>query len=241
MLSWNIAKADTFLFWYPGGAGSTEDAKSVLEIFCEGINESVKGLKLEGMYINTESEGIAFIKKKRPPVAIISYPTWEKFKSQLPQAKPLLSTNPLPHGKAIENYALYGSQKLDLNTIYTSEPLERKFINATLFPEIKIPATAKVITTDKMLSILRQIASGETKGAAILTPFEVHSIEMLKPKWSENIKRITLSKPIPTAQLFLLNQNWKYADKLKDALLGLTKDSNEILAELRLKGFSEVK
>ena len=229
------------IFWYPGEAGSTEEAQPFLDVFLAYLNDKTQPYVIEGQYFNTIEDGLAYIKKRNPKVGIISFAAWTQYRQQLGQAVDWLSTLPLPHGKSMESYALVGrTQNIGPNIpIFSSEPLTGPFVIEKLFP--RVPANAKLSSTPQLLFTLRRIASGQIEGAAILTPTEAATLKRLTAPWAKGLVTIAQSKPVPTARVVLFDPAWKDAPKLKAALLSAGQDpkAREILVELRLKGFAE--
>jgi hypothetical protein len=236
-------RAAGMIFWYPGEAGSTEEAQPFLDVFLAYLNDKIGPYVIEGQYFNTIEDGLAYIKKSNPKVGIISFAAWIQYRQQLGRPVDWLSTLPLPHGQPMERYALVGRTKtIAPNTpIFSSEPFTIEFVREKLFP--RIPANAKLSSTPQLLYTLRRIASGQIEGAAILTPTEAATLKRLTAPWAKDLLTIAQSEPVPTARVVLFDPEWKGAAKLKEAFLasGTDPKAKEILSELRLKGFAGVR
>ena len=229
------------LFWYPGEAGSTEEGQPVIDAFLDYVNGKIGAGALAGRYVNADAAGIAYVKQQRPAVGIVSYAAWAQHKAELGQATVLLSTLPSPAGQATERYALVGHEgRMPAGAqVLSSEPLAPAFVRAELFPDL--PADAKLAPTTQMLFKLKEIGEGKSNAVAILTPTEAATLAKVSAAWSQGVKTIASSKPVPTARVLLFDPAWKNAAKFKAALLGAAADPNakDILAEMRLKGFAE--
>lgn len=234
------ARQVRMLIWYPGEAGSTAEAEPVLEEFFGYLSAKIAPDSVTGKYFNSVAEGLAYLKRERPAVAIVSYAAWAQNRSALAASKPFLSTLPLPHGSAAERYSLVSrvTQLAPGTPILSSEPLGPGFARGELFPDL--PADAKISGTPQMIAKLKEIGEGRLSAAAILTPSEAAALARLTAPWAQAIKVIGESRPVPTARVILLDENWPGALKLKEALLAGGGDpaAREILDEMRLKGFA---
>ena len=228
------------VFWYPGEAGTTEEAQPVLDTFLDYVSGKVKTVKLTGRYFNTTEDGLSFIAKQKPSLAIISYAAWNANKEKLTNAQVWLATNPLPHGQKEESYFLVGKKPLAASgTAFSSEPLSPEFIKNQLgFSQIQ---NFKQQSTSQILMKLKSIAEGTQAGAAILTPTEGATFQKMTAPWTKSLEIIAKSKAVPTARVVIFNQLPQEANNLRQVLLGLKNEpeAKEILEELRLVGFSE--
>lgn len=233
------ARTVNMLFWYPGEAGSTEEAAPVIDIFFEKINADISPDKIQGKYFNTVDGGLNYIRGEKPIIAIISYPAWIQNANDMKNASVILSTLPLPGDKDTERYALVGHSSAKNNDlpIISSEPLSTAFVRAYLFPNI--PENTKVSQNPQILFNLKKIASGELKSLAILTPTEATTLKKLGAPWTKSLKTMAESKEVPTARVVLFDPAWKGIGKFKKSLVSMNDDEEgrEILNELRLKGF----
>jgi len=238
------ARADEvkMVFWYPGEAGSTEDAQPVMDAFSEYVNGELKPDKLKARYFNTVKGGLDYIASQKPKIGIISYAAWSQNRAKLGGADVFLATLPLPRGKEVQTYSIVGKGKEmpDGGKVYSSEPFTSDFVRANLF--LNFPAGASLVQTDRMFVKLKQIASGEEKALAILTPTEAATLAKLKSDWAKSIDTIEESKPVPTARVVVFDSAWKGKEKLSEILLAAEKDpkASAILEEMRLKGFGKV-
>lgn len=233
------AKDIKMIFWYPGEAGSTNEAQPILDEFIKQVNSKIAPDVISCRYFNTTEGGLSFIKQEKPVVGIISYAAWKQNQATLASAGVVLSTLPIPHGKSTEEYSLVGiDNKIDGKNILTSEPLSASFIHIELFSNI-LPNN-KVTQTPQMLLKLKEIAEGKLDSLAILTPTEAATIAKLSAPWAKAIRVIYTSRPVPTARVVLFDSKWQTFEKFKTTLLTLGNDATnaEILDEMRLKGFS---
>lgn len=236
-----FAAEQYFLFWYPGEAGSTSEAKPMIDLFIEKINEKIAPEKVKGIYINDSAEGLAFIAKQKPAIAIVSFSAWKQNQAAL-NGEVVLSTLPMPSGKNRENYSLVGpSSGKTSNVIFSSEPLSINFVKENLFG--KIPADAKISRSAQILSELKNIGESKSTAMAILTPSETFTLSKLSSPWAKSITTIETSKEVPSARVIVLNGQKALTEKISKVLLdiGKTDEEKEILSELRLKGFSSEK
>jgi len=234
-----FSSSTKMIFWYPGEAGSTEEARPVLRAFFEYLKEKDGSLVLDGSYFNTD-EGLSYIKGKKPEVGILSFFAWTNNRKEFPDAEVLLTILPKPYGKGSENYALVGTGDLkdDGAIVFTSEPLTADYVRSNLFADL--PASVKLTQTASIMQKLKAISSGESPGFAILTPIEAYTLGQVSSEWAKNLKTVATSKPVPSARLILLQPDYKDAEKLKSVLLQMQNDpgAKDILDELRLVGFT---
>lgn len=233
------ARTVDMIMWYPGEAGSTEEAAPVIDLLFEYVNKKITPDKIQGKYFNSVLAGLTYIGSKKPAVAIISYAAWAQNKGKL-QGDVILATLPLPGGAKTESYALVGlSGETARNLpIISSEPLTISFIRSQLFPNIS--ADAKLKEDPQLLFSLKKIADGGLKSQAILTPTEAATLEQISAEWATKIAVIERSKPTPSARVVLFDPAWGKAAAFKDALIKMNGDpeGREILNELRLVGFA---
>lgn len=228
------------VFWYPGEAGSSQEGQPVIDAFLEYLSGKVAPQKISGRYLNTVEAGLSYIRNEKPALGIVSYAAWAQNKEKLPGARAMLATLPLPEGKATERYELValGGRIPARGWIISSEPLSPAFARSELFDAI--PENAKFTQTSQMIFKLKEIAEGKLDAAAVLTPTEAASLSRMKSDWTAKLKRVALSKPVPSARVVLFDPSYD-ASKVKSALLsaGSEPAAAEILSEMRLKGFSE--
>jgi hypothetical protein len=226
------------IFFYPGEAGSTEDAAPILELFFEYLGSKISPFKISGKYFNERTTGIAYIKKDKPTIGIVSYPEMAQNSELYKNADILLLTRPWPDASEFVKYEMVAAKTPPPSEIISSEPMSVEFIKKNLFDNI--PAASIVRTDRRMFFSLKKMASDELEVAAILTPAESYSLSKLSPDWAKNLIKIASSKPMPSAKLVLFSK-WEGTEKLKKALLAMPDDpeGREILNELRLIGFSQ--
>jgi len=232
-----------FAFFYPGEAGSSKEAQPILNAFSEYIDDRISPYAVVCKYYNKLDEGLELIKKANMQLGIISYSTWIQYRAQLPDGTAWLATLPLPGGEQYEAYSMVSREGMPKagSKIFTSEPLGYKFIQEHLFPNLA--GGVKLTRTKQMLFKLKEIAEGKVKGSAILTPMEAYTLSKLSAPWVMNLKMIQTSNKVPTARVVVFDPVWKGRKRLKQVLLKAAKDTEaaDILAELRLKGFAEIK
>ncbi len=236
------AQSAKILFWFPGEAGKTSDAQPILDEFLGMISKQMDQEKLSGTYINDIAEGLAYISREKPKVAVASYFSYVSEKDSI-GADIILSTVTAPAGKTSETYSLVGPANSIATgaRILSTEPLTEEFVRKALFSAI--PPSVKFVQTDQMLIQLKNIGEGRSKDFAILTPSEAFTISKLSFPWAKQIKVIETSRVVPSALVLLLDKSWSGSAKFQKALLefGKSSDEKEILKELRLVGFAKYK
>lgn len=234
------ARAAKMIFWYPGEAGSTEEAQPVLDELFAYLKKKNPKLNITGAYFNTVDGGKSYIKKDKPVLGIISYPAYVMNKDVLGNATVLLATLPRPYGKAMEEYSLVGTKPLADNgqAIYMSEPLSRSFMTSNLYPNL--PASLKLKQTNSVLGKTKKLAKDELKGYALLTPIEAYTLSKMTSPWIINLKTLETSRSIPSAR-FVMFGDYKEKDALIATLMAMQNDpaGKAILEELRLTGFAK--
>lgn len=234
------AKTIKMIFWYPGEAGTTKDAQPILDEFTKFLGDSLRPDTVTGKYFNTVEGGLVFINNERPAIGVVSYAAWIQNRNKLAGSSVILGTLPLPHGKSTEQYRLVGylSRLGDGETVFSSESLSLGFIRAELFPDL--PPNTKIVQTNQMLMKLKEIGDEKLKAFAILTPNEAASLAKLSLPWAVNLKTIADSRKVPSARVISFGNLSPEISKLKKALLAISNnaEANDVLTELRLKGFS---
>lgn len=236
------ARAAKMVFWYPGEAGSTEEAQGLLDELFEYLKKKNAKLDINGAYFNTVDGGKSYIKKDKPALGIISYPAYVMNKDVLGNTAVILATLPLPLGKNIEQYHIVGPEKLADNgqILYMSEPLTRDFITKYLYPDL--PASIKLKQTPSLLSTLKKMSKGEIKGYALLTTNEYMTLTKMTAPWTKEVTKggINICKPIPSAR-FVMFGDYPEKEALISTLMGMQSDPDgkAILEELRLTGFAK--
>ncbi len=237
-----LASDIRMVFWYPGEAGSTEEAQPVLDAFFEYLSQKMGSTRVKGHYFNTVEGGLDYITKKKPMVGIVSFAAWKQNRVELGDAKVMLATLPLPKGKNTERYGLVCATKSNApeGTIFSSEPFEISYVKQNLFPSI--PADATLEQTNQIFAKIKKIADGSVKASAILTPTETTTLEKLNSPWTKSLKIVIKSEPVPTARVILFDNRWTGYEKFSEILLTAGNDpkATEILEEMRLKGFGNV-
>jgi hypothetical protein len=232
-----------FVFLYPGEAGTTKEAQPFLNAFSEYVDDRIAPYSIVCKYFNDLDKGVAALKKSNIQFGIISYSTWKQNRVMLPDGDVWLATLPLPGGSQYETYSMVGLSKSPApgTEVFTSEPLGYKFVQGELFPAI--PQGIKLTKTPQILFKLKEISDGKIKGTAILTPMEAATLSKLSATWAKKLKVISVSKSVPTARVVVFDPVWKGRKLLKKVFLNAHKDTDaaDILAELRLKGFAEIK
>ncbi|MBN1283120.1 MAG: hypothetical protein JXA24_05025 [Proteobacteria bacterium] len=237
------ARAASMVFWYPGEAGSTEEAQPVLDDFLAYVGKKMGDVAITGRYYNTVDGGLKYIAQGKPAIGIVSFAALSQYGGEMGDPPVMLSTLPLPEGKPSERYALVGTKR-ELPPgarILSSEPLTLSYVRERLFP--KLSADASVSSTTQLFSSLKKIASGEIDAFALLTPIEAKTLENLGSPWAKRLITVWRSESVPTAKVLLFDRSWKDAERLKEVLIGAGADpeAKELLQELRLKGFSALR
>lgn len=228
------------ILWYPGEAGSTIEAQPILDEFFSYLNEKIAPDTISGRYFNKVSDGLDYLKKERPAIGIVSYATFIQQKAALKNSSVFLSTLPSPEGKPTEQYVLVGhDSKIPSGAlVLSSEPLSAQFVRSELFPTV--PSNTKLTSTPQLIAKLKEIGDRKIVAFAILTPTEAATLAKISATWSQGIKIIDRSKPVPTARMLLFDPSIKNIDKIKAAFLNAGQDpkAREILNEMRLVGFA---
>ncbi|HPM40919.1 MAG TPA: hypothetical protein PLY45_00605, partial [bacterium] len=206
------------LFWYPGEAGSSQEGQPVIDAFLEYLSNKVAPQKISGRYVNTVEAGLSYLRNEKPALGIVSYSAWAQNRDKLPGARAILSTLPLPDGKATERYELValGGKLPASGRIISSEPISPAFARSELFDAI--PGNAGFTQTNQMIFKLKEIAEGKLDAAAVLTPTEAASLSKMKSDWAAKLKRVALSKPVPSARVVSFDPSYDVS-RVKSALL----------------------
>lgn len=240
----NILRAETYkmIFWYPGEAGSTELAQPTIDAFFAYINKRVAPDKIEGSYINTQNEGLRFIKDKKAKLGIISFAAIQINKDKLPRLETILKTRPLPSGKAEEEYVIVGNgpapKDWDAVPLYSKQPLTGDFVKRYMLPETVAP---KITVVTNIIPTLKDVSMGAKKGGVILQPIEYFSLGNIDQPWAKSLKVWKKTSPLPSAPVVVFGASSDGIMKIKGEMLKMADDAEgkEILNSLRLAGFAE--
>lgn len=241
------AKSYQMIFWYPGEAGSTLEARSTLETFFRYLNIYTEPERINGVYFNTVADGAEFVRTAQPKFLIVSYPASVQQKDILKDYQPMLRTLTFPEGASVETYVIVGKggSPASLKTVplYTKQPLTSGFVAEHLLGEKAAGVGLKIETVANIIPTLKDIASGAKQGGAILQPMEYFTLKRMEQPW---VKDITVWKTvgnIPSPPVLVLNGvNDKISKQVRDVLLTMSRSSQGrlILETLRLKGFAPV-
>ncbi len=191
------------LFWYPGEAGTTEEAQTTLDAFFDYVNAKVAPDKIAGKYFNSVEGGAAFIKQAKPKFGIISFAAYQMNGASLGQNTVLMQTLPLPDGKPVERYVVMGkgAAPKDWATVmlYSKQPLTAAFVEKYI-----LPFKAKgVQTVGNILPALKDIAAGTKAGGVILQPIEHFTLKNMQQPWVKELSVWHVSNEMPSAPLVI--------------------------------------
>lgn len=239
-----IASTGKVLIWYPGEAGTTEQAQPVIDQYFKYLSDTIAPDVIQGKYFNTVEGGRSYIDSNRPVLGIVSLYAWSKQLSRLGSVLPVFATLPLPAGTPTDQYvvvAMKGAEPSKIARLIMSEPLDAQFIKDNIFP--KLPPETKLERSGQMLFMLKKIADGSEPAKALLTPAEASTLSKISSPWTQNIQIVERSQPVPTAYVVVFDPTWPGISNLKTAMLKSGSDpmATDILAEMRLKGFAELK
>lgn len=237
------AKDYKFVFWYPGEAGTAEQAQPVLDALFDYLNKKIDGATFSGKYLNTDKAGLSYIKNSKPEFGILSSLAIDQNKSSLTSHSIIARTKPLPLGTTTEEYCIVGF-KADWTvpstlTVYTSLPISDSFFKKHFMTNFS--SKVEIKRTDAMLKTLKELSStNSSQAVALLTPFEKFSIDRMKSDWTKNIRPIQTCQTFPTAPLVFFGSKPEITDKLLTTLKEMNTDpeGKQILKTLRLVGFN---
>ncbi len=233
------------IFWYPGEAGTTEEAQGPLDALFNYVNSKVAPDKLSGKYFNTVEGGAAFIKQSKPKFGIISFAAYQMNSASLGQNAVLMQTLPLPDGKPSERYVIVGKSAAPKDwagiTLYSKQPLTSEFVEKFILPPLPypLPPGERVKTVQNILPALKDVAAGTKPGGVILQPIEHFTLKGLQQPWVKELSIWHISNEMPSAPLVIFGADDPFTQKFKAALLNMANDpqGKQILETLRLKGF----
>jgi hypothetical protein len=230
------------LFWYPGEAGTTEEAQGTLDALFDHINPKIAPDKLSGKYFNTVEGGAGFIRQARPKYGIVSFAAYRINSASLGQNTILMQTLPLPDGRPAERYVIVGRGPAPRDwanvQLYSKQPLTNEFVKEFILPPL--PQGERVKNVQNILPALKEIASGARQGGVILQPIEHFTLKSLKQPWVKGLSVWHISNELPSAPLLLFGTEDGFTQKFKAALLNMASgpEGKAILETLRLKGFT---
>lgn len=238
------ARALDFLFLYPGGQGSQEQAQPILDEFSAEL-ETASGGKIEGKihYFNDVGSGEIFIRNHKPAGGILSEDIFMT-KAKEWGAEKLLSTLQLPSGDGTNQYFILGPGNNPFPPagpveVYSSRPIPQTFLMEKLFPGF--PGGMKSQFTPHVVGLLRKMGKKETKGWVLLDQYEAASILKSKAPWAQDLQIQARSEKVSSAPWVIFPQNItpETARALKAALLKLSGNpaNRQTLEMLRVKGF----
>ncbi|MBX7148045.1 phosphate/phosphite/phosphonate ABC transporter substrate-binding protein [bacterium] len=221
-----------FLFLYPDGEGTPEEAQPILDALFEFLKEKT-GLIIEGHYVTDQAKALE--ESKTADMAVVSlgfYAANKKIVLMEVALETQLKGTPNPAA-----YTLVGNKEdktETIKTVYTSA-----FIPPSLL-KIMLPDTnTKRETTHESIALLKKLATAPGSGAFLMDPFEYNAYSKLNLSWKENLKNITVTKAFPQAPFVFLKPLVGKREKIVQALQALSLDPKgvDILSSLRLQGF----
>ncbi|MBU4484323.1 hypothetical protein KKA47_02765 [bacterium] len=235
-----VAQDLRMLFWYPGEAGSAEDAQPVLDAFFEYLSTKLNDSKITGIYENSSERGLRYVQTQKPALILASHAAYIQSNHVFNGGENYLTTLPYPKRKAVEIFYLVSLEKeIGPNSVvYTSQPMTWDYLVKEF--DWNLPKSVNIITTPNLFTKLKFIGQGKEKAFAILTPIERYALKNLKMDWAKKIDIVLASKEIPAPKIRTFSA---VPPELRDVLIKMSKDKEgkEILHELRLAGFGEIK
>ena len=238
------AETMNFIFLYPGGQGSQQQAQPLLDEFSAALKKA-SGDKIEVkiQYFNDLNAGETFIKSQKPAGGILAEDLFAA-KAGAWGAEKILSTLPLPSGDGTNQYFIFGNAQHTIPAtgdvaVYSARPIDSNFLQQKLFPQLG--PRLKVSVTPNTVGMLRKIGKGEETAWVLLDQFEAATITHAKAPWTKDLKAGLSSSKVPSAPWVVFTANIApiQVQVLKDALLKLSGDgaNRQTLEALRLKGF----
>lgn len=238
------AESYRFVFWYPGGAGSTTLAQPVMDLFAAYLQQHT-GQQWQARYFQGLAGGYQYAKTQRPSFGIVSEIVRQRYGSAL-QLRPLLATRPAPHGKTQEARFLLRSRcpATSTTTLYVAEPtsvaqLRRDFSADTVQG---LGTGLKIVETQQLLEMVKGNAAGQCHHV-LLNEREWGTMQQLKTPWAQGLQAIKSTRSMPTPRVVQFGTvDPSLATKLRGVLRAMANDpeGRQILAELHLVGFGAI-
>jgi len=190
------AKPLKMVFFYPGGQGSQQQAKPLLDEFSAALKKASGGkIESEILYISDAATGESYIREQKPDAGILSLDVYLKNATTW-DAKAIARSLQLPSADGKNQYFLVGRSGSilpeDTIHVYSSLPLDKSFVEQTLFPKLNRPVTLEV--TANILGKLRKIGQGGDTRPVLLDQYEYATISRLKTPWAKNLTALAASE-----------------------------------------------
>lgn len=230
------------VFIYPGGEGSNEDAQPLLDLFCEQVKKN-GGPSIKTEYIPELDRAIKVIKNKSAHLGILSLDFYLE-QNINNSFEILLSTHPINSKNSTERYYVLASETAspgeNAKNLFVSRPLNEKFVKNILLKEFS-SENIHLETMPNLVPLLKMMGKGESGDYALVDSFEYDALKKISLEWAKNLKTVYTSPPVPASPLVLLA---KLPEKTEKAIINAfmkmskSKEGEEILASLRLRGFT---
>lgn len=237
------AEARRFVFWYPGGAGSTALAQPVMDLFAAYLQQHT-GQPWQAIYFQGLQDGQHYAKTRRPSFGIVSHVVQQRYGNTL-QLRPLLATRPAPHGKTKEARFLVRSRCTAESApiLYVAEPtslaqLQRDFAAETVQ---QLGSGLKIVATQQLLEMVKGNAAGQCHHV-LLNEREWATVQQLKIPWAQGLQAIKSARSTPTPRVVQFGTvDSSLVSQVRGALQSMANDAEgqQILEELHLVGFGE--
>jgi hypothetical protein len=231
------AKTHTFLFWYPGEAGTTAQAQPLMDLFASYLDKKMPETKWRAQYFSVIDRGKTCIRGNKPVMGVVSNVMYWRFRHALGMEH-VAATRPLPHGKTRESWFLvHGpcTQKNPVRSTFVTEPLTPALLREHFSSDVPW----KIAQTHNLLGRLKTMATGDCH-LAVVGERVWSTITRLKTQWSTALTATPSLKTHPTPSLVKFRHT---EPKVADALLRVLRDMSAdpegkaILSELQLVGF----
>ena len=247
-LSAGFAGPRDLLVFYPGGAGSAEDAATVMREFGAALAKGAGWPEgaLTVSYENDLTAGLATIQNNKPGFALVGLPV---YLSQGAKLKMKLVAQSLPGGRKTDAYYMMGRKDGPKNLqaakglkLISNQLYDKTFISRCVLGGQNVEEFFKLKEVSSGLRAIRSVADDENKADLVLLDQHQHNAlgGLDEAKLLQLVHR---SPDLPTAPLVALDGVAADADivAIKKALLGLAGNSaaKDLLDTMTLKGFGE--
>jgi len=236
------------LVFYPGGAGTAEDAAAVMKEFGAALAKGAGWPEgaLRVTYENDLQLGLGAIQKDKPGFALVGLPV---YLSQAAKLKMKLVTQSLPGGRKTDSYYILGRKDGPKNLqgakglkLVSNQLYDKTFISRCVLGGQNVEQFFKLKEVSSGLRAIKSVVGEEKKADLVLLDQHQHdSLGALDE--AKLLQLVHRSPDLPTAPLVALEGVAADADiaAIKKALLGLAGNpaAKDLLETMTLKGFGE--
>jgi hypothetical protein len=239
------SEAPTLVACAPGYPGSTEDAQPTLDSFAQAAAEAAgwEAGSLDALYTNVEEDGVARLSQPDAALALVPVPFYLKHSKAL-GLEPLAAVvqeggSSVTWGLAARKGRVTSPDSLAGWEVAAMAGYAPDFVRGTVLgPWGKVPSSARIAFSPRVLSALRRAARGEDV-AVIVDGSQAKALPALP--WGEDLELVFQAPPVPAHLVCAVKDRLAgdQAGELVKALLAMheTDEGSVLLASMQIVRF----